>query len=170
MRVREVPQSYTVNLFLRGGIDVASAMWYNEFHTILNSGLDPDQLTIFFLHEHGLNLPEDGLYVLEETFQRDPELAAEFVRASIDGWRYAFAHPEEALDIVIAAMREAKLPANRMHQKWMLARMRDLILPADQTQNIGSLPQQDYEAARAILPNAHGRRLPDWGTFVRRPR
>jgi len=60
-----------VNLFLRDGVDVVSAMWYNEYHTIINSGLNPDELTTFFFHEHGLNFPEDGIYTLEETFKRD---------------------------------------------------------------------------------------------------
>ena len=57
--VRVIRQSYSVNLFLRDGVDVASAMWYNEYHTILNSGLNSDELTTFFFHEHGLNFPED---------------------------------------------------------------------------------------------------------------
>lgn len=43
-----VPQSYSIHLFLRGGVDVASCMWYNEYHTILNSGINPDELTPFF--------------------------------------------------------------------------------------------------------------------------
>ena len=48
LQVRVLPQSQSLNLFLRGGVDVASAMWYNEYHTLLNSGLDPDELTPFF--------------------------------------------------------------------------------------------------------------------------
>jgi NitT/TauT family transport system substrate-binding protein len=62
LTVQVVPQSFSVNLFLRDGVDVASAMWYNEYHTILNCGIDPDELTTFFFHEHGLNFPENGIY------------------------------------------------------------------------------------------------------------
>jgi len=69
---------------------VASATWYNEYHTLINSGLDPDELTPFFFHEHGLNFPEDGIYTLEETLKRDPSLSCDFVKASIEGWVYAF--------------------------------------------------------------------------------
>ena len=123
LRVRIIPQTYTLNLFLRGGVDVASAMWYNEYHTIINAGIDPDELSVFFLKDEGLNLPEDGLYALEKTVKNDPDLAAEFVAASLEGWEYAFTHPDEALDIIMRYMRAAKIPANRMHQKWMLARM-----------------------------------------------
>ena len=49
LQVKEIPQSYTVNLFLRDGVDITSAMWYNEYHTILNTGIDPEELNVFSL-------------------------------------------------------------------------------------------------------------------------
>jgi NitT/TauT family transport system substrate-binding protein len=169
LRVREVPQSYTVNLFLRGGIDMASAMWYNEYHTIINAGLDPDELKVFFLKDLGLNLPEDGLYALEKTVNNDPALAEEFAQASIEGWNYAFTHPDEALDIIIRQMRAAKIPANRMHQKWMLERMRDLIMEPGDRGVTGLLQQSDYAATgRILLQDGIIRAVPDFSSFVRR--
>ena len=167
LHVREVPQSYTVNLFLRGGIDVASAMWYNEYHTILNSGVDPEELNIFMFKDHGINLPEDGLYALEKTVRNDPALAKAFVQASLEGWNYAFAHPDEALDIVIKQMRMAKIPANRVHQRWMLERMRDLIKPQTGQTEFGQLKQSDSKAAGEILLKNHAiNSLPDYKTFT----
>ncbi|MDD2466642.1 MAG: ABC transporter substrate-binding protein [Desulfobulbus sp.] len=167
VRPLEIPQSYTVNLFLRGGIDVTSAMWYNEYHTILNSGLDPEDLNIFLLKDYGIDLPEDGLYALEKTIKNDPDLAREFVVASLEGWDYAFAHPDEALDIVIKYMQRAQVPANRIHQKWMLERMRDLILlPANQT-GIGLLKQRDYDATgQILLKDGIIKTLPDFTAFT----
>ena len=113
LQVKVIPQSFSVNLFLRDGVDVASAMWYNEYHTIINSGLNPDELTPFFFHEHGLNFPEDGIYTLEKTFKKDPALSCAFVKASIEGWLYAFSHPEEALDIVLRIYGPGKNPCKQ---------------------------------------------------------
>ncbi len=151
LNVKVIPQSFSVNLFLRDGVDVASAMWYNEYHTIINSGLNPDELTTFFFHEHGLNFPEDGIYTLEETFKRDPSLSCAFVKASVEGWDYAFSHSEEALDIVLKYMVQAKIPANRMHQKWMLNRMKDLISPPDYRGWTGMLQPTDYQRVASEL-------------------
>jgi len=151
VKVREVPQSNSVNLFLRGGIDVTSAMWYNEYHTILNSGVDPQELNVLLLNEQGINFPEDGIYTLEKTIREDPALAQAFVAASLEGWRYAFDHPEEALDIVIKYMREAQQPANRIHQKWMLERMRDLMVTGNAQSISGLLNEQDYQAVGSVL-------------------
>ncbi|MBU1041249.1 MAG: ABC transporter substrate-binding protein [Proteobacteria bacterium] len=135
-----VPQSNTLNLFLRGGVDAASAMWYNEFHSLLASGLDQDELRVFFYRDLDLNFPEDGLYTLESTFKGDPDLCRAVTDASLRGWEYAFAHPDEALDIVQNRMREAHLPTSRAHQRFMLARMQDIMTGA----KLGSLDPADF--------------------------
>jgi len=167
IKVREVRQSHTVNLFLRDGIDVTSAMWFNEYHTILNSGIDPEELNVIFLRDQGMNFIEDGIYTMEKTLHKDPALAAAFVDASLEGWRYAFDHPDEALDIVIKHMREAHLPANRMHQKWMLERMRDLMKPVNPQGTLGYLMLHDYEAVgRTMQKNGLIRSYPDYNDFV----
>jgi NitT/TauT family transport system substrate-binding protein len=168
--VREVPQSHTVNLFLRGGIDVASAMWFNEYHTLLNSGIDASELSLFFLRDQGLDFPEDGIYALESTLSRDPALADAFARASQEGWRYAFDHPDEALDIVIKYMLAAHVSANRMQQKWMLGRMRDLVLPEKSAAPFGRLEERDYAAvAEALTKGGLIKAAPVYRDFVRRP-
>ncbi|MBW1707204.1 MAG: ABC transporter substrate-binding protein [Deltaproteobacteria bacterium] len=169
LKVKEIRQSYSVNLFLRDGVDVTSAMWYNEYHTIINSGLNPDELTTFFFHEHGLNFPEDGIYILEETFQKDPDLCKAFVKASIEGWRYAFAHPEEALGIVMKNLKDAHIPATLVHQKWMLERMKDLMLPQDARNSVGRLLAEDYNrVARGLLNNGLIKEIPDHTSFYRK--
>ncbi|MCE1225167.1 MAG: ABC transporter substrate-binding protein [Geobacteraceae bacterium] len=169
IKVRELPQSYTVNLFLRGGIEVTSAMWYNEYHTILSSGVDADELSVISLHEQGIQFPEDGIYTLEKTLKKDPALAKAFVAASLEGWRYAFDHPDQALEIVIKQMRAAQLPANRAHQKWMLDRMRDLIMPTTAKGEQGLLNQQEYEAVGQAM-RSYGllKAYPDYSRFTGR--
>lgn len=169
LEVKVIPQSFSVNLFLRGGVDAASAMWYNEYHTIIAAGIDPEELTTFLFHEHGLNFPEDGIYVLEERFQRDPDLCKSFVKASIEGWEQAFLHPGETLDMVMKNLKREYIPATRVHQKWMLERMKDLMLARDANPAIGTLLPQDYERVAAGL---HGNDLigeiPDFDTFHRK--
>lgn len=151
LKVKPVQQSATVNLFLRGGVAAASAMWYNEYHTLLNAGLNADDLMVFPLKDHGANYPEDGLYTLQQTLARDPQLVDAFVRASFEGWDYAFAHPEETLDVMLRILKAARLPANRMHQRWMLARMQDLIRPAASQGVVGELSRQDYQLVSGEL-------------------
>lgn len=139
-----------VNLFLRDGVQVTSAMWYNEYHTLINSGLDPEEMQLFFFDDVDLNFPEDGLYLRKETFDKDPEAACAFVAASLEGWHYAFAHPEETLDYLLSVMEEAHVPANRVHQRWMLNRMHDLIFAAEDATPM-VLQTEDYRRVSEIL-------------------
>ncbi len=164
--VRIVPQSFSVNLFLRDGVDVASAMWYNEYHTILAAGLNPEELTTFFFHEHGLNFPEDGIYVLEDRFKQDPEMCRSFVKASIEGWLGAFTQKEKTLDMVMKNLNREHMPANRVHQRWMLERMKDLMLPSNKSRLSLELLPGDYDRVAACL-HSSGLipRIPEFTSF-----
>lgn len=168
LTVNVVPQSYSVNLFLRDGVDAASAMWYNEYHTILNSGINADELTTFFFSDHGLNFPEDGIYVMEETLKKDPALLCAFVNASVEGWIYAFDHPVRAVDTILRYMTEANVPANRVHQKWMLERMKDIIMPGGQgAATPWTLKREDYEkVGEELKKGGLIGAVPDYNEFV----
>ena len=154
LKVKVITQPFStdyIDLFLMDALDVATAMWYNEYHLIINSGLNPDELNTFFFHDYGLNFPENGIYTLEETYQKDPDLCRAFARATIEGWEYCFDHHEEALDIVIKYMRELHLPVSRVHQRWMLERMIDIIQPMDRSVPLGTLLPEDYERVAQML-------------------
>jgi NitT/TauT family transport system substrate-binding protein len=49
-------------------------------------------------------------------------------------------------------MSQAKVPANRIHQKWMLSRIKDLILPPGSGNgSVGILRQEDFERVVKVL-------------------
>ncbi len=167
LQVTVIPQTSTVNLFLRGGVDVVSAMWYNEYHAILDAGVEPEDLVVFHLSDLGFNLPEDGIYCLESTFKKDPQSCCRFVRASLEGWRYAFDHQEEALDIVMKYVNEAKIATNRQHQKWMLEHMREVIDLPESGGYQTPLKEEDYMAvAGELLANGLIDSFPAYSDFL----
>jgi NitT/TauT family transport system substrate-binding protein len=151
IKVEFIPNYSSVALFLKGGLDAISAMWYNEYDTIINSGIDPQELTVIFMSDFGPSFPEDGLYTLAKTFETDPDMCRSFVEASLRGWIYAFDHTDEALDIVMKFARAAHTGTNRTHQRWMLARMKDLIIPANGLTAMGKLSEKDYEWVGEVL-------------------
>ncbi len=166
LKIQPFVQTSTPNLFLRGVVDVSSAMWYNEYHTLLNSGINSEELTTFFFDQYGLNFPEDGIYCLEETCRKDPRLCRGFVQASLDGWLYTFEHPEESLNIVMKYVDEARINTSRAHQRWMLCRMKDIIAVGGNTGNLGRLKQEDYfRVAREIHEAGLIKTMPAYGDF-----
>jgi len=146
-----IPQSSTINLFLRGGVDLVSAMRYNEYHTILSSGVDPEELTVFNLADFGMNFPEDGIYCLETTFRKSPESCCRFTKATLEGWKYAFDNKEQALDIVMKYVEEAKTSTNRPHQKWMIERVREVMGFPEGGDSSGFFGEKDFMAVASEL-------------------
>jgi len=145
-----------------------SALMFNEYHTILNSGINPDELSTFFFSKYGLNFPEDGIYTLEDFYKKDPNLSRSFVKASIEGWKYAFSHPKEALSVVMKALSREHIPANMAHQKWMLDRMKDIIMPKDAQIPMGKLMVEDYNRVANILKEERLiKRIPDFSSFYK---
>ena len=149
--VEIVPIGNSNNLFLMDGVDIINANWFDEYHSIINSGYDPEDLNVFFYSDNGLNFLEDGIYCLSDKLKNEPELCLDFIKATLEGWRYAFNHKEEAVDIVLEYAKRDKLPVNRVHQRWMLDRYEDLYLPKGVTEFNNSLAESDYVFIAKLL-------------------
>ena len=146
------PQYYTVNLFLRKGVQACSAMYYNELHMLYQAGVDEDDIVTYFLKDYHFGFPEDGIYCMERTLRLQPESVAAFREATLDGWRYAAEHPVEALDITMKYVNDANVMTNRSHMKWMLEKVLASSLPAKgDSWKLGELSQADYERTMRIM-------------------
>jgi NitT/TauT family transport system substrate-binding protein len=150
-----VPQSTSIVPFLRGAVDVMSAMYYNEYHKLIEAGLEPQQLKVFVLSDYGLDFPEDGIYCLEATRRDRPDACAALVKAVGRGWAYALEpeHEEETLDVVMDYCRNANIRTGRNHQRWMLRAMRQCI-PHTKDGGLaswGQLRRETYDEATSLL-------------------
>lgn len=167
INVRTIPQASSINLFLLDGVQVTSAMWYNEYHAIINSGYNEDELISFSFADYGLNFPEEGLYVSEEFYAKEKKLCEDFVKATLEGWHYAFNNMNETIKIIEGYMRKSKAPYNFAHQKWMLNRFKDLML--DKSGNINvELSEKDFNFVAGMLQeNGLIKTKPDYKTFFK---
>ncbi len=106
-------------------VDCASVTMYNEYWSILRSGLAPSELLHVKFTEDQRSFLDDGLYVNADAL-RDPQRhqrLARFLRATLDGWQYARAHPDEALSITMSTAPGA----DAAHQRRMLQSVLRLI-------------------------------------------
>jgi NitT/TauT family transport system substrate-binding protein len=101
--VTVLKQSFDVQPLIQKQADCISVMTYNEYWQLIDAGYKPEDLIVFNYSEMGNDLLEDGLYALEDKLA-DPafkEKMVKFVGASMKGWEYAIANPEEAAGIVM---------------------------------------------------------------------
>jgi NitT/TauT family transport system substrate-binding protein len=164
--VNIIPIGSTNNLFLQGGVDVTNANWFDEYHAIINSGYNENELVKFFFADYGLNLLEDGLYCLEDKLKEDPVTCVEFVKASMESWAYALNNPDTSVAVVIRTLRNMHKAANRSQQEWMIERYKDLYLPKGKTTLNTVLSQADYLSnARILLQSKQISAIPPFSEF-----
>ena len=131
-------QSFDVQPLIQKQADCISVMTYNELGQAIDAGYTTDKLTIFNYTEMGNDLLEDGLYAMGDKL-KDPKFQDEmvrFVRASMKGWAYAVAHPDEAAQIVIS--NDESGAQTLAHQQYMMKEVAKLVDPTDPSLNMAA--------------------------------
>ena len=120
-----VSQGFSMDSFINRDLDVASAMIYNEYYAVLESGLKADEIMIIDYADYGLDFPGDTLFTSATIVQENPELCQKMVKASLRGWQYAIENPQEAVDIVMKYDTSKSL--TREHQVSMMNEIAKLV-------------------------------------------
>jgi NitT/TauT family transport system substrate-binding protein len=131
--VKVIKQGFNVDPLLQKQADCISTMTYNEYWQLIEAGMKANDLTVFKYEDQGVATLEDGLYVMEDKL-KDPkfvETMAKFVKASMKGWDYARAHPEEAVKIVLD--NDASGAQTEQHQTTMIQEINKLTEGSDGT-------------------------------------
>ncbi len=138
--VTVLKQGFNVDPLLQKQADCISTMTYNEYWQVIEAGVKPEDLVVFKYETEGVSMLEDGLYTLDDKL-KDPKFVAtmaKFVKASMEGWEYARAHPEEAVKIVLD--NDATGAQTEGHQTTMMTEVNKLT-----EGSTGVLDPKDYE-------------------------
>jgi len=118
--VKVVSQSVSMQPFIDGQYDVATATLYNEFNVLKEKGVT--DLNIIHPDQSGApTSQQDAVITSEKMIAEKPELVQAFLDATLQGWKYAFENPDEAIDIVM----KAGSGLDRHHQELMMASLKD---------------------------------------------
>ncbi|MCR4764831.1 MAG: ABC transporter substrate-binding protein [Bacteroidaceae bacterium] len=109
-----------VNLFVSGDLDAITVMTYNEYYQLLQAGLELTEENVYRFCDSDYNIPEDGVYMTRDFYQKNPNVAKAFAAATKMGWEWAAANPEKALDMVMKYVDEGHVSTNRTMQRLML--------------------------------------------------
>ena len=144
-----VKQGFTMDQFLSGELDAASAMTYNEYHVVLEQGVPESDLSVIDMNDEGVAMLEDNLFANSEWLADNKEVAAKFVRASIKGWQDAINDPEGAVDIIMAESEEGS--STREHQLTMMQEVAKLVVPEGfDPANIGVIDKEMFQQTADI--------------------
>jgi NitT/TauT family transport system substrate-binding protein len=147
--VTVLKQGFNVDPLLQKQADCISTMTYNEYWQVIDGGLTPDQLVVFKYEDQGVATLEDGIYTLEKNLA-DPAMVdklTRFVKASMKGWDWAVAHPDDAAMIVLE--NDATGAQTETHQKRMMGEIAKLV--GTNEKGTGWLDPAAYDRTVAVL-------------------
>lgn len=126
------PTTYLSQAFDMDGFDddsilLASAMTYNELGLVKNSYDGAykygDKVKYIDMNDEGVAMLEDNIFCTKAFAEANPETVKAFIYASMKGWEYACAHPDEAAKIVF----DNGSSVSADHQAYMAGEVKKLV-------------------------------------------
>ncbi|MDC7245137.1 MAG: ABC transporter substrate-binding protein [Sphaerochaetaceae bacterium] len=152
----DLPTSYLSQAFDMDGFDddsilLASAMTYNELGLVKNSydggyGYGED-VSFIDMNDEGVAMLEDNLFTKAEFAAENPETVKAFIYASMKGWEYACANPEEAAEIVF----NYGSSVSPEHQAYMAGEVKKLVETDTEGNTVTSYGEIDEDAMAQTL-------------------
>ncbi|WP_022954542.1 GGDEF domain-containing protein [Leucothrix mucor] len=114
--------SVGIQALLNNEVDALYGFSTNELYQLQQSGLE---FNVISPQSYGVDFYGDVLLTSESEVRRNPEQVKQFRAASLKGWRYAMAHQEEIVDLILrdypaSKTREALLAEAQAIEKLML--------------------------------------------------
>jgi len=167
-----IKQNFDMSGLLKGDLDVAQAMIYNEYAQVLEAKnpatgnlYQPSDLNVVDFNDPsvGTAMLQDQIFATAKWLKtgNNADIATKFLQATFKGWIYCRDNPQKCVDIVLA--KGSQLGAS--HQAWQMNEINALIWPSpagigildkalyDQTVNIATT----YKVLRAA-PSADATR------------
>ncbi|MCI5759967.1 MAG: ABC transporter substrate-binding protein [Eubacterium sp.] len=144
-------EDFTMDGFDDDSITLASAMTYNELGLVTNSydgayGYG-DLAHVIDMNEEGVAMLEDNIFCTKDFAEQNPQTVEAFLYASIKGWEYAVAHPEEAAQIVY----KAGSSVSQDHQSYMASEVAKLVTTDTKGDKVTDIGNMDDDAMQQTL-------------------
>lgn len=109
-QINEVPAQFNLEPFLSRRVDVWPVYATDQPDLAYQQGAD---VSLIVARDYGVTLMGDVLFATEEFVRDHPNTTQAFVSATLRGWNYALAHPDEAVEII--ATYNSRLSADHLH-------------------------------------------------------
>ena len=150
-----IKQNFDMSGLLKGDLDVAQAMIYNEYAQVLEAKnpttgqlYQPADLNVVDFNDPsvGTAMLQDQIFATDKWLKTgdNADLAAKFLQATFKGWIYCRDNAQKCVDIVLA--KGSQLGAS--HQAWQMNEINALIWPSPN--GIGLLDKALYDQTISI--------------------
>ncbi|GGE03737.1 ABC transporter substrate-binding protein [Aureimonas endophytica] len=153
--VQIVSQPFSMQPFIDKQFQVATVTLYNELNTLREQGIE--NIKLFRPDDSGVTTQQDAIVTSEKVIKEKPEVVQAFLNATLKGWKYAFEHKAEAVDIVLAAGSGLE----RRHQELMLDEIEKLMVAGiAKEKGLGAIDMDSIEKVQKSLVEFKGLKGP----------
>jgi signal transduction histidine kinase len=117
------PHSFDIRQLLHGDVDAMTVYLTDELFALQQADFP---YTVISPLSGGIDFYGDNLFTSEEVIGAKPELVEAFLSASLKGWKYALAHPEELVNLIYDKYSKRH---SKQHLRFEAAQMQKYILP-----------------------------------------
>ncbi len=100
-----VAHNFKIDKFVNGDVDAMSIFLTSQPYELDQLGV---KYNILNPATKGIYSYDVELFTSEDNVQNDPEMIQNFIKASNEGWRYAFAHKQEIVDLIYSKYTKRK--------------------------------------------------------------
>ncbi len=116
-----VPHSFDIRDLMAGNVVAMSVYVTDEPFALRQAGVD---FTLFKPSQGGIDFYGDNFFTTRQEIEKHPERVRAFREATIKGWKYAMAHPEEIIDLIYERYSQRH---SRMHLAYEAKQMMGLL-------------------------------------------
>jgi diguanylate cyclase (GGDEF)-like protein len=118
-----IDSTFNINDLISKKVDAFNGYSTNEPYYLKQQGID--YITID-PRKYGVDFYSDCLFTSDNELSQHPQRVKAFREASLRGWAYALAHPEEAIDVILAKYSNLK---TRDHLRFEATEIHKLMVP-----------------------------------------
>jgi len=144
-------QAFDMDGFDDDSILLASAMTFNELGLLKNDYDGAykygDTVKTIDMNDEGVAMLEDNIFCTKDFVANNPNTVKAFVYASLKGWEYACAHPDEAAEIVYKYGSSVSAD----HQAYMASEVKKLVETDIQGNAVSDYGKMDETAMQQTM-------------------
>ena len=139
-----VPSDTSLDTLIDGRVDAYTAYTTNEPYFMAQRGIP---YKVFQPRDYGVDFYGDVLLTNEKLIDEKPDMVGAFRAATLKGWSYAVAHPDELVDVIL--QRYNTQNKARDHLEFEAAELTKLILP--NVVPIGYMNEERWRRIQAVF-------------------
>lgn len=121
--IHVIPSSFNIQDLVDGKVVAFNSYLSNEPYYLRQHGVE---YTVINPRNYGVDFYSDILFTTEDEIKKHPDRVKALRNASLEGWQYAMAHPQEIIDLLV---NKYKVNKSRAHLEFEANAVRPLIAP-----------------------------------------